>query len=201
MKLFLSLLLSVTLAPAAFANKDDKKGIKSSSIEFSEGSDSLTDAQKQQIREMISALPEQGNNFNLGIAGWSDQPYPGEDGELSEDQRDLAKNRIEAVENFVTDELNFEGSVSTYDMSTQANWLARMFDTEGAEIRSVFAKGEKASDDTLRDRFKAYKKDGGPKKVALVLSPDGGAMDQVTGQDQSSEGQQDQQSDSETQSE
>lgn len=194
MKLFLSLLLSMTLAPAAFANKGDKKDVKSTSIEFPEGSDSLTNAQKEQIKEIISAIPNQGNDFTLGIAGWSDQPYPGQDTELSESQRDLAANRIEAVENYVTDELNFEGSVSTYNMATQANWLARMFDTEGAEIRSVFAKDEKASDDTLRERFKAYQEEGGAKKVALVLTSD--KNDQMTGQDQP----QDQQNQSETQS-
>lgn len=184
MKLLLSLLLSMTLAPTAFANKADKagkKGVKSASIEFSENAHTLTSAQKEMIKEKISGLKNKGSDYNIGIAGWSDQPYPGKEAELSEEAQDLASKRIEAVENYITDELNFEGSISTYNMAQQANWLARMFDTEGAELRSVFAKDAKVSDDTLRERFKAYQEVGGEKKVALVISSDKAQDEQPAG--------------------
>lgn len=171
MKLLLSLLLSMAVAPAAFAG-GDKNGVKAVSIEFPAGAHKLTSEHKEMIKEKISNLPNKGSDLNLGIAAWSDQPYPGKEAELSETERDLAAKRIDSVQNYLSKELNYEGSVSTYNMATNANWLARMFDTEGAELRSVFAKGTTVSDDTLNARYKAYQKEGGPKKVALVFSSD-----------------------------
>lgn len=163
----------MSLAPAAFAEGDkaDKAKAKSASIEFENGAHALTEDQRSSLREMVNNLPNRGRDLNIGIAAWSDQPYPGTEKELSEDQQDLADKRAEAVESFLEDDMNFEGSISKFNMAEKSNWLARMFDTEGAEIRSVFAEKEQASDDTLKNRYKAYKKKGGPGKVAIVASP------------------------------
>lgn len=180
MKLTLSILLAAIMTSMASAKdygygKKDKmkdKNVSAISIEFAPGQHELTADQKQQIMSFVQGANQIQGDLNIGIAAWSDQPFPAtRKQDLSKNQKDLAKKRLEQVENYVEDVADFKGDVDTYNMAERANWLARVFETEGAEIKSIFSKqDETVSDDVLREKYQTYKRHGDARKVVLVLT-------------------------------
>lgn len=173
MKFLFLLMLSAMIAPMSLAD-GKMKNVKSTTLEFSEGSSVLNADQKEQIRSLIQASQKKGEDMNVGIAAWSDQPFPAEDTRLSEDQRDLAQARLNAIEEHIAT-LDFQGSVDTFNMAKSSNWLARLFNTEESELKSAFAKKD-VSEDVLKSRYEVYRKEGDARKAVVVLSKDKGNM-------------------------
>ncbi len=171
MKYIVMAIFSLALMPSSWANwSKEGKRVEAAVITFDKGVSQLSADQKKQISELVAKAPKKGDDFDLGVAAWADQPFPAGNKSLSADQRDLAQKRINAVEDYVS-EISFAGDVDTFNMARRSNWLARLFNTESAELKSMFSK----RDDTtslLKDKYQAYKDKGDAQKAVIVLSED-----------------------------
>ena len=174
MKYILVLLVSLALMPTSWANwSKDKQSmhIDSATIEFSEGSYALTESQKSSIRDLVKkAKSTENRDWNLGVAAWADVPFPQGESEASSAQRDLADNRLKAINNFI-ETMDAPVDVDTYNMAEKSNWLAKLFNTEASEIKSTFAKKDMKTS-TMKEKYQVYKKEGAPNKAVLVLHKD-----------------------------
>lgn len=141
--------------------------IPSSTIKFEAGSRSLTESEKNSLRNLIKEAQTKGVIRQVTIVAWSDKMLPRTGNELSRRDRNLAKGRASAIENFLKSELALE-NVDTYNMAEPANWLARTLNSKDAELKSVF--GRPFNETPLNSaQFYLVKSDGGPSKaVALV---------------------------------
>lgn len=171
MKYILVALFSIALMPSSWANwSKDGKRVESAVISFDKGVSQLSADQKKQISELIGKAPKKGDDFDMGIAAWADQPFPAGNKSLSADQRDLAQKRINAIEDYVS-EVSYAGDVDTFNMARRSNWLARLFNTETAELKSMFSKRDDSTS-LLKDKYQAFKDKGDSQKAVLVLSKD-----------------------------
>jgi hypothetical protein len=175
MKFALSLLLATVISSLGYAagDHDAKTGKKISAMEiqFSPGMASLTVDQKKQIKDFAQKAKALNRDVEISVAAWSDQPFPAKGQDLSKDQQKLAGRRLDKIEEYLEKEVDFKGDVDTYNMAERANWLARAFETEGAEIKSVFAqKDEEVSEDVLRSKYNEFKKRGKQQKAVLVMT-------------------------------
>ena len=168
MKYILTMLLITAIAPFSFAGGSKDKHVKAQSVEFEKGSAALTQDHKSKISEMVQKA--KGDEKNLDIAVWSDQPFPTGEQELSKDQQELAENRVKAIKDYV-DTLEFEGNMETYNMAERSNWLARTFNTEESELKSIFAK-EGVEAGAMQEKYEAFKNEGEPSKAVFVMSKD-----------------------------
>lgn len=170
MKYIVSILLSVAFASVGFANWTKGKHTESTVIEFDKGSTQLTAKQKEKIREMVNKTAKKGNDTNLGVAAWADQPFPANNKSLSSEQRDLAQKRLNAVEDYLN-EISYQGDIDTFNMSQRSNWLARLFNTEDSKLKSMFSKNDTETG-VLKEKYQVYREQGDAQKAVLVLSKD-----------------------------
>src|SRR5262249_51801291 len=115
-----------------------KQVVDSAGIEFAKGSKQLTSAQKAEIRDLVKSSHAGGTTM-IGIAAWSDTSFPGAKGELSKKDEELAEARAKAVKEFIN-EIDYGGSVETYNMAKGANWLSRALNTSDAEVKEGYTK-------------------------------------------------------------
>ena len=144
-------------------------------ISFNKGSDQLTEMEKNSLRSLMETAKLAGAIDRVHVIGWSDKAFPmgRTAADLPKVDRDLAKARIDKIEDFLESQLDISG-VKTYSMAEKANWFARAFNTDEAELKSMFS--QKGDVDVKPEEFKMIKDKGGPMKaVILVQHKDGAA--------------------------
>ena len=147
--------------------KDIQKVEKDSVITFTKGSAALSDAEKAKLHE-ISASIGADNIRRVEVAAWSDKAFPRSGNDLPKADRDLADKRADAINDYLKkeDDLSFM-RIRTYSMAETSNWLARMFRTDEAELKSVFSKENEAP--MGREDFNTILNEGGPSKAVVVF--------------------------------
>jgi outer membrane protein OmpA-like peptidoglycan-associated protein len=145
--------------------------ISSSKVKFQEGSAALTEEHRNKLREMVKEARGRGEIEDVSIAAWSDKPLPAEGESLTEADRNLAEQRYEAVANFLRDELEIE-SVTTYNMAESANWLARTFNTDEAELKALFGREGEDAPRVKEPEFHVIRQHGGPSMAVVVIEQD-----------------------------
>ncbi|MCB0420570.1 MAG: hypothetical protein KDD61_06225 [Bdellovibrionales bacterium] len=168
MKYLALMLIGLFAWPDLADGMDMNKSIDSAVLEFDLGTSRLTNSQKIQVRELVQKASEMSDDTRLGVAAWSDEPFPGNEKELSDGEQDLAQARLEEVQMYVQS-LNYQGSFDKFNMAKGSNWLARLFNSDSSELKSVFAK-EDIGDDVLKSKYQVYKDLGAPQRVVLVLT-------------------------------
>lgn len=147
-----------------------KQGRDYQVIEFQQGSTELSENSKKMIRETVDKAKQAGEIEKLHVAVWSDKAFPAAEGaELSEADRNLAEQRSEVLENFIENELQVS-DVETYSMAEGSNWFARAFNTEEAELRSLFSQ-QGAPSTVDPQEFRIVKEKGAPSKAVLLFEP------------------------------
>jgi len=109
---------------------------------------------------------------SIKVAAWSDQEFVPEQ-DLPEQARELAKNRAEAVENYISEQLKVDADITTFNMAEQAGLIARTFNTQEAELRSLFAREggpEEARIEAKNPELIHIRDEGGPSKAVVVIS-------------------------------
>ncbi|MCB0419812.1 MAG: hypothetical protein KDD61_02390 [Bdellovibrionales bacterium] len=159
--------ISIMASPYAMAD-GGKKNVQSSVIQFDKNSAELSSDQREQIAKLVSNAEKKGEGMHLGIAAWSDQSFPGKDKTLSEEQQSLADRRAEVIDKHVKS-LKYNGELDTYNMAEKSNWLADLFNSSESELKSTFAKEEKAKR-PAKERYQVYREKGGSGKAVLVLT-------------------------------
>ncbi len=136
-------------------------------ITFENGSDQLSDSEKENIRSMVEKARTAGEIENVRVVAWSDRQLPSGREELSKADRDLAKSRLDNIENFVKKELGLR-SVKTYSMAEHKNFISRTFHAAEEELRSIF--GRRGADtEVSHDEMRVIKDKGGPMKAVIIL--------------------------------
>lgn len=158
-------LVTGLLSPMAFAKADKVMATK---IEFEKGSTMLSADQKKSIEKFVRSAPNNGEEMELGLAVWSDEAYPAGDMELSDEQQEIADNRAEAITEYV-ESLKFEGEMESHNMAKKTGWLAELFNTSDKDIKSAVEK-KNMSDDVMKERYQAYKKEGDARRAVLVMT-------------------------------
>jgi hypothetical protein len=132
-------------------------------VTFGKSDYNLTDAQKQALKSLIDTARADGEIKAVHIAAWSDKQFPKGKKELKDADKELAKERIDALENYLKSDLKVS-DVDTHSMAEHSGWLARAFNTTEAEIKSLFAqRGAPGSE----PEYRLVRKNGGPQKAVI----------------------------------
>lgn len=143
---------------------------RSQVITFASQSAVLSAADKNKIRRLVSSLGKE-NIDRIELAVWSDKALPRTGTALTIADRDLARERIRSIDRFLKQDLDISGmTISSYNMAEPANWLARTFRTDDAELKSAFA--FEANTPMEREDFNLIYREGAPSRAVLVLVGD-----------------------------
>jgi hypothetical protein len=148
---------------AAGASQGAKQAMSYEVVEFAAGSSDLTDSAKASIQSLVDKARASGDVKKVHIAAWSDKDFPKGKAELPKADRELATKRIDAINNYVKKDLKIS-NVDDHNMAKKTGWLARAFNTEDAELKSLFAQ---RGAPVTNVEFQTLKSAGGPMK-ALV---------------------------------
>lgn len=136
-------------------------------LDFDSSSADLSEPAKTKLRDAVSALGAD-NIRRVEVASWSDKGFPRSGGDLSKPDRDLADKRADNINDFLKHDLDLSFMrIRTYSMAESSNWLARMFRTDEAELKSVFSKENEAP--MAREDFNSIINQGGPSRAVIIL--------------------------------
>lgn len=160
--------LFMALAPAAVAlaetTSPDKLG-PNTTISFKDNTAKLTSASKAKLDLLIKDAKIDGKINQVQVAAWSDNPAPRTDEELSRRDRRLADSRAKAIDNYLSKRSGVD--VKTFNMAERANWLARAFNTEEAELKKEIGQGGDAP--LSNDELQIFKSNGRPSKAVVLV--------------------------------
>lgn len=143
------------------------KDVPHLTLNFEPDSATLSDSDKESLRKLITDAKAKGEISEVSIAAWSDKPLPPRGEKLMDKDQELADNRAEAIEDFLDSELEV-AEIDTFNMAESANWVARTFRTEDAELKSIF--GRRGADTPLtNEEFNLIRDSGGPSKAVVVV--------------------------------
>lgn len=140
---------------------------RSAVVNFSRGSANLTEPAKEKLKDIVAKIGAD-NIKRVEIASWSDKDFPKSGPDLPKADRNLAEQRASSIHDFLKGPLDISFMrIRSYSMAETSNWLARTFRTDGAELKSVFAKEDETP--MVRDDFSVILDEGGPSKAVIVF--------------------------------
>jgi hypothetical protein len=169
MNYIISGLLMFALMPIASANWPKGKSMDYKVIEFNKGVTSLTVNQKTELMNILKDLKAQGKEVDISIATWADEPFPGANKSLSDVQQKIADNRIASIKKYMNETKIHMDDIESYSMAEGSNWLARLINTEGAELKSMFSK-EDPNASLMKEKYQIFKDKGNTSKSVVVFS-------------------------------
>jgi hypothetical protein len=135
-------------------------------IRFAPGQYTLSRADRTRLGDLI----ESGNNNmqvdRVKVAAWSDHAYPGSSQKLSDKDRALAESRALSVDRYLRNEYQIS-DIESFNMAENSNWLARAFNTQDAELKSLFSKEN--SGPISNDDFNVIKENGDAGSVIILI--------------------------------
>ena len=168
---FLFAIFFVALAQANVGKKGAALDSKTSKYEhlvinFNKGSTALPAAEQTKLTTFLNEAKSKGNIDEIEVAVWSDKSFPAKGAPLSKSEQDLADDRGDAVEDFIEEKIS-GADVEVYNMAEKTNWLARAFNTEEAELKSMFMREGEAP--ITNDEYLAIKNAGAPQKGVVLV--------------------------------
>jgi len=143
------------------------KSVHYTTVAFSDNSSQLTEMERTNLRSLVQEARDMGSIRRVKIAAWSDKELPAKGFALMEFDRDLAKAREQVISKFLKDEYKFK-TIITFNMAESSSWLARTFNTEEAELKSVFAK-KGAVTPVSKEEYELIKNEGGPSTAVVIV--------------------------------
>lgn len=110
---------------------------------------------------------------SIRIAAWSDSEFDPERS-LGSREQELAKNRAESVEKYIKEDLRLDANITKFNMAERPGLMARTFNTEEAELKSIFARRgtPEAERDTDQPELMQIRDHGGPQKAVVIVNLD-----------------------------
>lgn len=143
-------------------------------VNFEKGSAVLSESAATELKTTLAAGRSDAGLKEVIIATYADKVYPRDAKDsLSKADRDLAKNRGEAIKKKLEE---FGGkSVKIYNMAEKANWFERKLVTTDAQVKNEAGKSPEKQDS--EDAFfqalgKRLTSIGGPGKAVVVMRYD-----------------------------
>ena len=159
-------ILASVCSPSSFAAKQAPRLGPNTTVAFELKKAALSDSSKEQIKDLLNQARGQGEIKEVQIAVWSDNPVPPEGKELSKNDRDLAKEREEALKIYLKKNLNVR-KVEAFNMASHPNWLSRTFETSDAKLKSEIVKGENYR--MSEESFKVFRDSGDSSKAVILV--------------------------------
>ncbi len=149
----------------ASESKEFKVGPHTSII-FDAGKSNLTDESKEKLKTLTDEATLLGKIKEVQLAVWSDNSVPMKNAELSKADRELAKQRGDALNLYFKNKLNIK-RVIIYNMAKNANWFEKIVENENAVLKSeiTYDSDFKMS----KEEFKIFR-DVGKVSSAVVLT-------------------------------
>lgn len=147
----------------------DEKAYHSGVVEFQPQMAELTADDKEKIKSMVETAKENGELERVSVAVWSDKEFPAPEGQsFTEEDRALTQERIDLIESYLKEDLNVSG-VETFHMGKESNRLAQFFNTDEAELKSIFAKKE-GEPLVSQHEFQSFRDEGGASQAVIWLA-------------------------------
>lgn len=140
-------------------------------LKFEKGASALTQDQKTELSGLFKDSKLAGKELDVTMAVWADEPMPAKGKSLSDTQRSLADRRIKSIKEYVKSMKLDLDDLDSFSMAESSNWMARTFNTEGAQLKNQVAKKSK-NDDLMQTKYKVIKSDGDVQKAVIVVSED-----------------------------
>ena len=134
------------------------------SISFTTNSAKLSKSEIQSVKSFVDREKTAGTKVDSYIvAAWSDQDYTGT--KQTSGEQKLANNRAKAVEKALKDA--GAKSVSTYEMTDDPSWIAKVFSTIDAELKGA-GRTSTTDEKALSEIGQTLRSKGGPGKVVVI---------------------------------
>jgi len=133
-------------------------------LSFEIGKSSLTPEAKSLLRDMVKHARDRGKIDEIQTAVWSDNPAPRADVGLAKVDQKLAERRASAIKAYLKQEYKIS-DIDTFNLAERANWLARTFETDEAQLKSEISRGSYMS----KEKFQIFKEHGEPSKAVVLV--------------------------------
>lgn len=138
-------------------------------VEFDEASARLSQDGQDRIRKIVDTAKRTGKIDTVYVAAWSDKPFPLDARQdLPESDQVLARRRGDGVSDFLRMGLDVK-VVKIFNMARGTTWLAKLFNTEDAEIKKVFAGEESKLPTKERLEIQSIRNNGKPGVAVVVV--------------------------------
>ncbi|MFA6239065.1 MAG: hypothetical protein WC635_17130 [Bacteriovorax sp.] len=107
-------------------------------FDFKKGSEELTPASKQQLRDLSKKAMAKGKIELIRVITWADEEYPtASQRKLSREQLDLAKNRNEEIKKFLNEISGekIEGDIQLISMAQRPGFFKDLLSSDDAKIK------------------------------------------------------------------
>lgn len=167
MRVLSLIFLPILLATGPVLAGDNVMG--SITLTFAPDATFLNARQRNVIDQALQQLAYGDVELDVNMAVWADQDFPGVKNSLSEEQQELAEERIESIEEYLEDQRIEIDDMDAYNMAHGSNWFARVFNM--ADFKTAITEG---TDDRLLEerKYRIFKEEGGPSKAVVVLALD-----------------------------
>lgn len=105
-------------------------------IEFSPGSDALTDQGRAEIRNIVDEAQQKGRLDHIAVLAWSDQEYPAAKTSQSHANVSLAKKRIETLKSFLKSDLKIK-NIEGFNMAERPGKFKEFLNTKEARVKKT----------------------------------------------------------------
>jgi len=133
-------------------------------ISFNKKSAELSDRGRAQLKDLTNRARGRGELGEATIAAWADQDLP-YTGSLSKEERDLADQRAQRISEFLKYDCGVSSS-DTFNMAENSNWLARVFRTDDARLKSAYSKRSEPLNDS---ELEIIRHNGGPSTAVVIV--------------------------------
>lgn len=159
------LMIGLSLAAVSRAEDFRPKQIgPDTTLSFDAGKSALTPEDKSLLRDVVKQARDLGKIDEIQTAVWSDNPAPRADTGLAKADQKLAERRVKSIKKYLKSSLKI-ADVDTYNMAERANWLARTFDTDEAQLKSEISRDTYMS----KEQFQVFKDHGQPSKAVVLV--------------------------------
>lgn len=107
-------------------------------IDFPKGKNTVTDAQKQKLRELASVANSRGDVKEIQVLAWADREYPAEGQKVSNGDKKLADDRIASVKDFLKKDLQSSADVDGHNMAQRPGFFADLVNSQDNKTKNTF---------------------------------------------------------------
>lgn len=164
------LLVTMSMLGFAATAMADNTAMEYKTLSFEKGVTTLSDAQRKEINDMAKKFAVKGNDVDVTIATWSDEPIPAKGKSLSSQQREIAAKRSASIKNYMK-ELKLDiDDADAFNMAENPNFLAKTFNTESNKVKSAVR--SEGDDSVMKNKYKIIKENGDAGKSVVIVRYD-----------------------------
>lgn len=138
-------------------------------ITFSPASAEVSEEAKSTLTALGQKIKNDNTIDNIVVAAWSDQDFPmSKNAKLPEKDQNLAKDRAKNLKE-VLNEIGLKKEIETYSMAENPGWIARVFQTDEAQLKRSMTENVKSKDASIEEIAQTLKNNGGPSKAVVII--------------------------------